>query len=73
MAESQDAGTPDVDAEIRQARAARSKTTREKNQTVARREQELVPLWDRIKARTLVNGFGDDYEISLTPKNRKTA
>lgn len=64
-----DAVTPDEQQkEIRQAQAARRRTTRETNQTVARRETELVPLWERIRQRSLQNGFGEDYEIALTRK-----
>lgn len=68
MTDSHDVDTEDLEVEVRQARAARSKTTREKNQTIIRRETELVPLWERIKARSVQNGFGEDYELALTRK-----
>jgi hypothetical protein len=68
MTDSQSDITTGLDAERRQALAAQAKTEREKNQTVVRRETELVPLWNRIKARSVQNGFGEDYELALTRK-----
>lgn len=56
-----------ISQEIRQARAARSRATRDKREAQAERKA-MTPLWEQLTERRLVNSIGEEYEISLKPK-----
>jgi len=56
-----------VTSDIGEARESRERGALAQ-ETVESRRGEVESLADQIRARRLKNGFGEDYQISLTPR-----
>lgn len=50
------------------ARQMRAETEQQQTQIRQQVAQVAMPLWERIRRRRQVNGFGEDYDLTLTPR-----
>lgn len=55
-------------AEILEARALRQQAQQEIQETSSFRSRVLEPMWGRLTARAVHNSFGEEYDLSMTPR-----
>lgn len=63
---------PQISSDIEEARAMRAEARDGVVRAETVRERELKPLWNRIDLRTVHNGFGEEFDLTLQIR-RKTA
>ena len=58
-------------ADIQEARALRAQAEQEIQETVTFRSRVLEPMWGRLTARAVHNSFGEEYDLSMTPRGSR--
>lgn len=60
-----------VDPDIELARKMRRDAQDAIESIRVERVEEMLPLWERLRQRRVQNSFGEEYELSLTPRGTR--